>query len=387
MQENKRGKIIKTIGYYINFIILGSCLAVIGPTLPLLANHVGRPLTEMGIIFTAREIGIMFTALRGGRLYDRLPGHYIIPCALISAGILLAIVPVMTNIYLLIAVFMIMGSILGLVDIGGNTLLMWLHGKHVTSYMNGLHFFFGIGTAIAPIVAALVIKNTADVYWAYWIIAICSIPVALFLVRLPSPKPHHEEDEIQSSSKPNFHLIILVGLFLAMDVGMESGYGGWIASFVLVQNLASEADAAYFASVFWGAFTFGRLVGIPTAMRLSAEKILYFSMAISLICIVMLIVLPGNINIIWIGTCGLGFAIGPVFATIVAMMGRRMHMTGQITGWIFSGASCGAMLLPWLIGKTIGWYGPQAMIYCIGITALAATVLLFLIVNYKESTV
>ena len=38
----------------------------------------------------------------------------------------------------------------GMISTGGNTLLMWTHGRKAGPYINGLHFSFGLGAFLAP---------------------------------------------------------------------------------------------------------------------------------------------------------------------------------------------------------------------------------------------
>ena len=47
-----------------------------------------------------------------------------------------------------------MGVAEGALDVGGNTLLIWVHRHKVGPFMNGLHFFFGAGAFLSPIIIA-----------------------------------------------------------------------------------------------------------------------------------------------------------------------------------------------------------------------------------------
>src|SRR5690606_13614350 len=89
--------------------------------------------------------------------------------------------------WLLIAVLFLLGLIETALDVGGNTLLVWVHGAKVAPYMNGLHFFFGIGAFLAPLIVARTVLLTNDINLAYWVLALLLIPVAAALLRLPSP--------------------------------------------------------------------------------------------------------------------------------------------------------------------------------------------------------
>ncbi len=374
----------KSAGYFFVFIGLGLSLSVIGPTLPGLAQIVHKPVEDLGIIFTAREIGIMFTAILGARFYDRVPGHYLVAGGLFTAAILLSIIPLAPSLPIMSALFIVLGVGLGLLDIGCNTLMIWVHGDKVSPYMNSLHFFFGIGASIAPIVVALVTQATGTVRLAYWILAVVMVPAALNILRLPSPTRPHKVDANGQNVKPNIGMILLIAFFLAMYVGAEVAFGGWISTYALIQNLANEASAAFLASVFWGAFTFGRLAGIPTAARIAPDRLLYICLVGSALFLSLLVIVPGSMIAIYIATFGFGFFIGPIFATMMAMMGRVMHVTGRTTGLIFVGAGIGSMTIPWGVGRLIALYGPQAVIYCAGVPLLVGIMILFSILAMQR---
>src|SRR5690606_31113963 len=72
-----------TAAYYLSFIVLGLVLAVLGPTLPYLADQTGSQLSQVSILFAARSLGGFSGALLAGRVYDRRAGHPIVMATLV----------------------------------------------------------------------------------------------------------------------------------------------------------------------------------------------------------------------------------------------------------------------------------------------------------------
>ena len=142
------------IGYYAAFIALGLFAASMGPTLPGLARHTGSRLSEISFLFSARSLGYLLGSLLSGRLYDRAPGHQVITGVLILMAVMMVLVPLIPLLWLLVAVLLVLGAAEGALDVGGNTLLVWLYRDKVVPFMNALHFFFGVGAFISPIVVA-----------------------------------------------------------------------------------------------------------------------------------------------------------------------------------------------------------------------------------------
>jgi FHS family Na+ dependent glucose MFS transporter 1 len=159
--------------------------------------------------------------------------------------------------------------------------------------MNGLHFFFGAGAFLAPLIFARVVLATNDIRWAYWIFSLLALPVASWFWFLPSP-PLRKKAPEKSTGRSINGLFLLIVLFFMVYVGLEVGYGNWIYTFSTRLHLASEVDAAYLTSAFWGAFTIGRLLGIGISSRLRSQTILLADLAGSLVAFSILLLWPAS---------------------------------------------------------------------------------------------
>ena len=170
--DEKSGKLAKTVGYYLAFIVLGLITGVFGPTLPDLARNTQATLNQISIIFAARSIGYLAGSFLSGRLYDRVRGHWIIAAVLLATALAFVLIPVIPLLGLLAAVVFALGIAEGAIDVGGNALIVWVHHDRVGPFMNGLHFFFGIGAFISPIVIAQVVL---DWRFSLGILAACCV--------------------------------------------------------------------------------------------------------------------------------------------------------------------------------------------------------------------
>ena len=97
----------------------------------------------------------------------------------------MALVPLCPNLALLVLVFAVMGASEGSLDAGGNTLLVWLYPVGLGPWMNGLHFFFGVGAFLSPLIIAAIIGEGATVAHAYWALAALMLPPMLWLLHRP----------------------------------------------------------------------------------------------------------------------------------------------------------------------------------------------------------
>ena len=347
----------KATGYYAAFIALGLFGASMGPTLPYLAQHTGTRLSEISFLFTARAMGYLLGSLISGRLYDRLPGHRVLAGMLLLMAVMMAIVPTVPILWLLAVVLLVLGMGEGGLDVGGNTLLVWVYQDKVSPFMNALHFFFGLGAFIAPIIIAFAIQRTDDVTWAYWILALLMLPPLLWIIRLPSPKPM-TVTEAHRSGDANRVLLALLVLSFFVYVGAELSFGGWIYTYALTLNLGTATSAAYLTSVFWGALMLGRLVSIPLAMRFPPTVILPVDLIGCLAAMCIILIWPESQTALWVGTFGAGFMMASIFPTMISLAERYMTITGQVTSLFLAGSSVGSMTMPWLIGQLFEPVGP-----------------------------
>lgn len=362
-----------TVAYYLSFIIIGMATAIMGPTLPDLAEKTGSSLGNMSILFSTRSLGYLIGALMVGRLYDKGAGHRLMAAMLFLTAVLFTFVPLCNFLILLAVLFLLLGLTESMVDIGGNTFLVWLHREKIAPYMNGLHFFFGVGGFIAPLIVAFALTRFGDTSWSFWILAAMISPIAIWLYKLPSPQPkiqtRKNEAKLNKTEKQLFSCILV---FILLYVSIEFGYGSWIYSYALTAELADKTSAAFLTSLFWASFTLSRLASIPIAMRFKPITILLTAMSGSLCFFTLILIFPTSMTILIAGSAGIGVFLAPVFPTIFTFCERRLGITGKRTSYFFIGGSIGIMTLPWLFGQLLEKQGTYSMMIAMTFTTACA---------------
>jgi FHS family Na+ dependent glucose MFS transporter 1 len=369
-----------TLVYYLSFIMLGLVSAAEGPSLLNFGQHTTSTLDQISAIFVFVSLGYLVGSFFSGRAYDRFPGHRLMALSLVLAAAAAFFLPLITNLWLLLLCFFILGAAKGTIDVGCNTLLPWLHGAKVGPFMNGLHAFFGVGAFISPLILDRVRVATGDIHWLFWISALICLPLAIWLWFLPSPSSAaHKANADENAAFPLLPVIILVTLFV-LYVGLELGFGNWVYTYALTLNLANESSAAQLNSAFWGAFTIGRLLGILTAARMRSQTILFMDLAGCIVSTAIILIWRDSVLALWVGTIGLGLFMASIFATILMLASERIHVTGAITGLFLVGSALGSALLPYFIGQVFVQVGPQAMpvIVLVDIFAFLAVLLFFI---------
>jgi FHS family Na+ dependent glucose MFS transporter 1 len=381
--SKKSGQLANTIAYFAATMVIGLSAASLGPTLPGLAANTRTNLGEISFLFTARSLGTLLGSVLGGRLYDRSPGNPVLAGVLLVMAIMLGLIPTVPLLWMLTLILLILGFAEGMADVGGNAMLIWVHGKRVGPFLNGLHFFFGVGAFFSPIIVAQALLLSGDIRWAYWLLSLLILPVIFWMMRQPSPTPQTAKKDGEGK-EVNPPLVFLVSLFLFLYVGAEVSYGGWIFTYATRLELSAAAAAAYLTSAFWGGLTLGRLASIPIAVRYRPRTILLVDLFGCLLSLGVILTWRDSLAAVWVGTIGIGLSMASIFPTALSLAERRMILTGRVTGWFFVGSSAGAMLLPWLVGQLFEPVGPQILVYLLIFDLLAALLVFSVLILYSS---
>lgn len=373
-----------TFAYFLSLTALGLFTSILGPTLPGLAEHTSSQLGEIGFLFTARALGYLLGSLTSGQLFDRRGGNSLLALILLGMGAALGLAPLIDRLWLLAGVMVLLGLAEGALDIGANLLLLWTHARNPGPFLNALHFFFGAGALVGPIIAGQVMLRTGDIHWAYWLIALVPLPIAAWLVQSPSPAPPARLSAVAQRPAAPALLIGIVVLFF-LYVGGEASFGGWIYTYLMTLDLGNPAQAALLTSAFWGALTAGRLLSIPMAVRFRPAQLILGDVLLCLASLGVTGLWPASALATWIGALGLGLGMASIFPSALAFAEQHMTLHGRITRWFFVGTGAGGMLLPWLVGFLFERLGPQVLIYALLVDFAAALVVLALCYRLARS--
>ncbi len=348
--------------YYLLFVCLGLSIGLVGPTLPSLANQTHTPVGDLGAVFTASAVGALLGTLLGGRLFDRVRGHRALGIAQLASAALIALYPVIPSAWILLVVVVGKGLTDGFINTGANTLLVWTHKEKSSPYMNALHFFFGLGAFLAPILVAQVIDTPGGYRYAFWMLAAISGLAGLVMLTLKkNPQHEHATSTVQEKTRINYGVVIAAMLFLFFYVGAEIAFSGWIYTYALTLNLANVTTAAYLTSMFWLTFTLGRMISIPLAMRFKPPQLIAAALAGCLVILGAAFILQPSSTFVWILAAALGFCMAPIWPSGFTLAGQSVRLTSRVSGIILLGDSLGFMVLPWVVGQVLQGVGPQAM--------------------------
>ena len=372
----QRVKKLQSVVYFLAILTLGFIGLVKSATLPDLAQRADVNISQITYILTLGSIGFMIGTVLGGRFYDRFPGHKLLAGAMLLAALMMGIIPFLNSLWLMLIIFFILGIAHGLIEVGGNTLILWVHGKNSGPYMSALHFFFGVGAFLSPLLVGIVVQQTGEFDWSYWLIMLIIVPIALFFALIPSPTIREEPEKNPKSManrtiNTNTWLIIFLALFLFLYVGTEAAFSDWIFTYAKVRLPQEIIARAYqLTSAFWIAMTIGRLVSIPLSIKIDARLLLTLDVFGSIISLGIILFGGESLGALWIGTILLGFSMASIFPLTFVLAERLMDVSGRISSYLMLGASSGSLIFPWLLGQIFEFVGPRSIMVTLFIAML-----------------
>ncbi|MDX9991132.1 MAG: MFS transporter [Anaerolineales bacterium] len=390
LSQNK--DLLLSLNYYLLFIYLGLSMGAAGPTIPSLATQLGVSIGSMGLLLVIGSIGYTLGTSLSGRIFDRLPAHPVLGVSLLVCAALTALIPLIPLFWLLAALYFVRGIFDSMAGAGPNTLLVWVHKAKAAPYINALHFFFGLGAFLSPFIFGLLVGFENGYRWIFWILSAYAALAGIRLLTLPgSPQP--EAAKTATTQTPGlkipYPLVFAAAFFLFFYVSAELSFGNWIYTYTLSLNLTNAAGAAFLNSGFWFAFTFGRLVSVPLAVRFKPAQMVAFGLGGALFFALIPFLFPHSLSALWVVALGLGLFMAPVWPGGFNLAGQSLVLTATISSIILLGDSLGGMILPSATGKIIEGLGAPAMIYLV-FASLALNLVAFLFMlklRQKESKI
>jgi MFS family permease len=185
----KSGEFRRFLAYALCLISVGVGVSLLGPLLPFLADKVHVSIGQMGFAFTAQNLGYMLGSVGGSWLYDRFKSHSLMVLSISLMVVMGLITPLMGTFYALLMVLFWLGLGLGMLDVGANLSLVWIFQSRVGPYMNALHFAFGVGAILTPLILTAVMGWAGgSLTWAIWVLVLLFFPGFMMLLTHPSPE-------------------------------------------------------------------------------------------------------------------------------------------------------------------------------------------------------
>jgi fucose permease len=360
---------------YAVFILVGLVTGVGGVLILAQMADYGVDRATIGLTFFTFSAGFVLAGITTGPLLHRFGTRL----ALLGGGIFFAVAGIGQAIRPAFVVFVfvqvVAGYAIGLLESVLNAHLSTL--PRATTLLNRLHAFFGVGALIGPIAATWMLRFTT---WPAVLLAL-TVVGALTMVAVWFAYPDRRTDPLAVTHEPasaapdrtaaaarehdraarrgllptvlRQPAVLLGALLLTVYVGLEIGVGNWGVAYLLDARAASDLVAGYTLSLYWLGLTLGRFVISPAAARLGLTTVgMMYTCIIGISAASALVWLVPSTAVAPVGFVLLGFFLGPIFPTTMAVVPSltEPRLVPTAMGVINAGSVVGGSGLPWLAG-------------------------------------
>ena len=338
-----------------------------------------------------------------------------------TIGLTSTLIPFSPSLPLFFALCAINGFAMDSLQAGGNVLCLdiWQGLDDSAPYMHSIHFSYGLGAFVAPLVAESFLKlkssnetneqgtrnnQTTQTTFTnettfvqsgmgidvlYPIIGTFAIIVSLGYLVLAikddktscKSNPYKKLTNDGKSNSNNYAIITLVLAFLFIYVGMEKMYGMYLSTFAVESKLhLTRQLGARITAIFWGAFASMRFLVIFLAVKLSPLGTLMFSFFMSIVGSILLAIYgEASLEALSVFTAFMGIGMAPICASCLLWMDQFMTVTNKIGGIMIVAGGIGFDAFPVFLGQFIAdfpmllMYTQVVLIYlCVLLFALAS---------------
>src|SRR5580693_2728375 len=351
-----------TVAGFAVFVLLGVVIASYGPSIPHITHRFHLSVSVAGLVVTANFMGEVIGLLSMGLTHARwrLGPRLAVGATLFGVGLLAAAVAP-TWPLLLLAVF-----VLG-IGAGGLVVLINLYyatrfGRRSPAMLGLVNTAYGVGTFLGPALLGL----TGGYSIVFAVVGAGVLVCVVFLRRAVDEETAPAVTPPELSAR-TLGLVATFALMLLVYEGLEAGVGTWEATDLISLGWSAQF-AAGATSVYWGAFTLGRVLTAPLAVQWSPQRILVPAFVISVV--LLLGIRAGIAPPLLFALVGLCAA--PVFPVVVSWMTRVIPNATTLVTYAILGAVIGSALIPAVLGGLIGLAGAVELPLGVAVCAMAS---------------
>jgi MFS transporter, FHS family, glucose/mannose:H+ symporter len=371
-----------TLAAYASFVPIGIATVLLGPMLPTLSARWSLNYSQAGALFTAQYLASTLAVALSGVLVSRWGFRFAMKAGLLlmSAGVgLLLAGPKIMGILCIAA----SGGGMGLAVPAANLLVAEVNPGRRSATLNLLNFCWSAGAVACPfLVAAAAKSHKIPLFLA--MVAAFSLVMAIGIAAMPKyiVEPTVAKVVGQNIAHPTIHwkdgaMLVLAVLFF-LYVGVENGFGGWVASYAKSLGNLTPAVALMTPSFFYAALMFGRWLA-PLLLRLTDEiRLVQAGLLISCAGMAGLVLSHGLRGVVVsAGLAGLGLSY--VYPITISLLSREFGpASSRIGSLMFTMSNIGGGLFPWMVGVSSNHFGTLKAGLAVPLIGCAAMYVLYL---------
>ena len=361
----------------LGMLAFGIVLTTLGAVLPSVIERFGIDTAAAGSLFLLMTFGILLGSLVFGPIVDRngYKGMLLLATALIAVGIEgIAFAPSMA--WLRVAV-VVVGFGGGIINGGTNALVADVSADDRTAGLSLLGVFFGVGAVGVPFVLASLLGTFSHSAIIAAVGAFVAVPFVI-TAATPFPAPKQPQGFPLATARRLLRdpVLLLMGLMLFLQSGIEITVGGWTATFFKDELRITERRALVYLSLYWFGMMLARLALGSVLKRAAPTRVQLACIALGFVGAATLI-LARDASVAALGVFLLGVGFAATFPVVLGFVGDRYaELSGTAFSVVIVMALTGGMLLPWLTGVLGATYGLRTSFAIVPVALVLLSLLL-----------
>ncbi|ORX99599.1 MFS general substrate transporter [Basidiobolus meristosporus CBS 931.73] len=388
--KDLKGHIRPILASFLIALVAGLNDGSLGIILPSLKQYYDIPNKTISLLFLCSAFGFFFSASLNGYVV-----HHLGQLKTLFLGASLMLFSYMFLImgfpFPVMCTFIVFtGAGMALLDAAVN--VYFANIPLATMMLNLLHAIYGVGAMIGPLVGTILLKYGISWKGMYIFMAFCALAniigtiVGFSRVDFGSATEEvvvvNEGDEgvpslVNKQGTDNSimethaeltraailnRMTIVGAAYILVYVGAEVTMGGWGYTFLREGRHGDQVTMGHVVSGYWGALAAGRVVLGYLAGRFG-EKLTISLLTVATIVGLVIMMISTDILVNSTAFVAIGFFLGPMFPTTIAIasrvLPRKYHATS--IGFMAALGAGGAALFPFFTGQLAGAFGILVM--------------------------
>jgi len=370
----------------LGMLAFGIVLTTLGAVLPSVIERFSMDKAAAGALFLLLTFGVLAGSLVFGPIVDRYgyKGMLAAATVLIVAGLEgIAFAP---GLAILRAAILLIGFGGGVMNGGANALVADISSEGKGANLNLLGVFFGIGAMGVPLVLGALGGTWSHGALIAAVGALVVVPLLMILAtRFPAPKQPQGFPIAAAGRLATQPLLLLMGLLLFLESGMEITVGGWTSTFVKEELAVPERSALFLLSLYWMGMMVARLALGNILRWASPYRVLYTCITIALVGTSFLL----SAHQVWIAGLGVflvGAGLAATFPTVLGFVGDRYAaLSGTAFSLVIAMALVGGMILPYAAGVLGSLRGLRGSLLIVPAALVAQIILLAILARARRA--
>lgn len=345
---------------YASFVPIGIATVLLGPMLPTLSARWSLNYSQAGALFTVQYLASTVAVALSGVLVTRRGFRFAMKSGLLlmSAGVgLLLAGPKMMGIVCIAA----SGFGMGVAIPAANLLVAEVNPGRRSATLNLLNFCWSVGAVSCPFLVAAAARSQAIPFFLAGVAAF-GLLVTIGIAVMPSyiVEPSATKDAVQRTAAAipwkSGAVLILAALFF-LYVGVENGFGGWVASYAKSMGNLTPAMAVMTPSFFYAALMLGRWLA-PLLLR-RTDEIRLVQAGLLMACAGMAgLVSSHGLRGVTVSASLAGLGLSSVYPITISLLSREFGVASSRVGSLmFTMSNIGGAFLPWMVGASSTHFG------------------------------